>query len=82
MWCEALSSKVIDALYWSALARCATIPQCRPAEPNIRKTWDLNRYASAMPAQAAAALQSRNFPKAKSIMCLPLWPFRIWYPIY
>src|SRR5208282_5619687 len=33
------------------------------------------------PAQAAAALQSRNFPKPKSIMCPPLWLFRIWYPM-
>src|SRR5882757_3487706 len=32
-------------------------------------------------AQTTAAVQSRNFPKPKSIMCLLLWLFRIWYPL-
>src|ERR1700683_5518327 len=31
------------------------------------------------PAQAAAALQSRNFPKLKSLMCLPVCLYGIWY---
>jgi hypothetical protein len=32
-------------------------------------------------AQAAAALERRNIPKPKSIMCLPMCLFRIWYPM-
>ena len=43
--------------------------------------WTSAACVMNMPAHAAATLQSSNFPKPKSIMCLPLRLFRIWYPM-